>query len=182
MAIACLDISFNVPVLITLTTTSILQGKESTGLSLSSINQDPATVWSADHWFSFTVKWDEWLYVLHAIMFFSVFGTTPEMRQYYRSAFWFISERCGYKRKRVSEVETVSDVAFNSNPGEQAGNPPAGNRRRGSLSFLETTIDTSASRSAGLGEASDLGAATTHYAVEEVTSVEGVENQAAHGA
>ncbi len=43
----------------------------------------------------------------------------PEMRQYYRSAFWFIPERLGYKRRRVSEAETVSDVSFNSNPGQQ---------------------------------------------------------------
>ncbi len=63
-----------------------------------------------------------------ALMFFGVFGTTPEMRQYYRSAVWFIPERLGYKRQCVSEVETVSDVAFNSNPGLQAEYRPAANR------------------------------------------------------
>ncbi len=99
------------------------------GLSLSSIVQMPASVWGTDRWEVFTVKWDEWIYVVHAIVFFGVFGTTPEMRQYYRTAFWFVPERCGYRRRRsqVSEERTVSDVAFNSNPG-QAGNRPAVNR------------------------------------------------------
>ena len=66
------------------------------------------------------IKRDEWLYVLHAIMFFCVFGTTPEMRSYYRSAFWFILERLGYKRRANSEMETISDVVSNFNPAQQA--------------------------------------------------------------
>jgi len=138
MVIACLDTLFNLPVLITIIVTSILQGKDNSlnysyiswknvhdgaggnlpGLSLSSIVQTPASEWSTDPWVVFTTKWDEWIYVVHALMFFSVFGTTPEMRQHYRSAFWFIPEQLGYKRPRASEVETVSDVAFNSNPGQ----------------------------------------------------------------
>ncbi len=139
MVIVCLDTLSNFPVLITIIVTDILEGEDSglnypyiswknvhdgaggtfPGLSLSSIVQTPASEWSADRWDVFVLKWDEWVYVLQAIIFFSVFGTTPEMRQYYRSAFWFIPERLGYKRRRVSEAETVSDVSFNSNPGQQ---------------------------------------------------------------
>ncbi len=74
------------------------------------------------------MKWNKWIYVIHAVMFFGVFGTTPEMRQHYRTAFWFIPERFGYKRPLASKVETVSDVVFNSNPGQQAGDRPAANR------------------------------------------------------
>ncbi len=80
---------------------------------------------------AFTLNADgrnELFYVLHAVIFFSVFGTTPEMRQHYRTVFWFIPERLGYKRPRLSEVETVSDVAFNLNPGQQVGNRPTANR------------------------------------------------------
>ncbi len=148
MVIACLDTLFNLPVAILIFLANITQGKERSlnypyiswknvhdgaggnapGLSLSSILQTPASAWSTSGWDVFGVKWDEWNYVLHAIIFFSVFGTTPEMRQHYRTAFWFIPERCGYKRQRVSEEETVSDVAFNSNPAQQAGNRPAANR------------------------------------------------------
>ncbi len=142
--------------LIAVIVTQILQGKDSSlnnpyiswknvhdgaggnlpGLSLSSILQVPASAWGVDAWGVFTTKWTEWLYVLHAVMFFSVFGTTPEMRQFYRSAVWFIPERCGYKRRRVSEVETISDVAFNSNPGQLTGNPRTGNTEKWVLSTV----------------------------------------------
>ncbi len=148
MVIACLDTLFNLPVFITLIITDILQGKQcalnypyiswknvhndgggnTPGLSLSSVLQVPASEWSTSAWSVLEVKWNEWIYVLHALMFFGVFGTTPEMRQHYRTVFWFIPERLGYKKPRSSEVETVSDVAFNSNPGQQAGNRPIANR------------------------------------------------------
>lgn len=138
MLIACLDTFFNLPVVIAGLVTDGLQGKGDPlnypyvswkyahdgafpGLSLSSIEVTPASAWSADKWEVFTTKWNEWIYVLHAVTFFAVFGTTPEMRRYYRRAAWFIPERCGYKRRQVSEVETLSDVAFNSNTGQQAG-------------------------------------------------------------
>jgi len=207
IAIACLDTIFSLPVLITSTITNILEGKDNTlnyayiswknvhdgaggnlpGLSLSSIVQTPASAWSADPWSVFVVKWDEWIYVVHALIFFSVFGTTPEMRQYYRSAFWFIPARLGYKKPRSSEVETVSDVAFNSNPGQQAGDRPTANRRCGSLSFLETTIDTGTSRSGGIIESGDLESGVTstgagaHRTTESTTAVEGDENQGVAG-
>jgi len=110
----------------------------------------------------FITKWDEWVYVLHAVVFFVVFGTTPEMRQYYWSVLWFIPERCGYKRRRNSEVETLSDVAFNSNPVPGMQNGPTG-RRRGSLSFLETTIETSASRSVGGVDTGDVDVMSSYH-------------------
>ncbi len=150
MIIACLDTLLNVPVLIIIIVKNILQGKDSAlnypyvswknvhdgaggnfpGLSLSSIVQTPASEWSTNKWEVFTSKWDEWLYVLHAIIFFGVFGTTPEMRQHYRAAFWFIPERLGYKRRHISGVETLPDVVFGSNPGQQTegANHPAANR------------------------------------------------------
>lgn len=149
MVIACLDTAFNLPVLLVIVVTSIARGKEdglnypyiswknvhdeegglAPGLSLSSIPQDPASVWSTDNWLVFGLKWDEWVYVLHAVMFFGVFGTTPEMRSYYRAAFWFIPRRLGYKRPRVaSEEDTVSDVAFTSNPDQQVKGRTAANR------------------------------------------------------
>ncbi len=148
MIIACLDTLFNLPVLIVILVTTISQGKDSAlnypyiswknvhdgagglfpGTSLSSIIRTPSSEWSTDGWDIFSVKWDEWNYVLHAIVFFSVFGTTPEMRQYYQSAVWFVPTRLGYNTRRVSEAETVSDVAFNSNPAQQVGIRPAANR------------------------------------------------------
>jgi len=172
MVIACLDTICLLPVDITIIVMSILEGKENSlnypyvswknvhdgeggnapNISLSSIEQVPANEWSTFKWDVFIVKWNEWLYVLHAVMFFCVFGTTPEMRRLYRSVFWFIPERLGYKKRHVvSEVETVSDVEFNSNPGQQLGDRPAAGKRRDSLSF-RTTIDTSTTYSKGMIE------------------------------
>ncbi len=148
MVIACLDTAFNVPMLIINFISDILRRRESPlnhpykswenvhddegglepGLSLSSIVQTPARAWSTTTWNVFALKWDEWVYVLHAIIFFSVFGTTPEMRQYYRSAFWFIPKRCGYKIRSSPKVETLPDIAFNPNPGQQVVNQPTVNR------------------------------------------------------
>ncbi len=139
MVIACLDTILTLPMVIIAIITSILQGKDNSlnypyiswknvhdgeggnapGLSLSSIEQTPASEWSTDALGVFWVKWDEWFYVLQALMFFGIFGTTPEMRQHYQSVIWFVPERLGYKRRHISEVETVSDIAFNSNPGQQ---------------------------------------------------------------
>jgi len=140
MVIACLDTMFNLPVLIAEIVISGVEGEGSSlnhpyiswknvhdgaggllpGTSFSSIVTTSASAWSTDGmWSVFLVKWNEWLYVLHAIIFFSVFGTTPEMRQYYLSALWFVPERFGFKRRGVSEVETMSDIVFNSNPGQQ---------------------------------------------------------------
>jgi len=199
MAIALLDTIFNLPVLIIILVTSIAAGKYSPlnspyvswknvhdgaggllpGASLSTILQTTASSWSTNGWTVFNIKWDEWIYVLHAIIFFAVFGTTPEMRQYYRSALWFVPERCGYKQRRVSEEQTVSEVMFNSNPGQRTESSSA--RRRGSLSFLESTVGTSETRSACSTKATDvnLGVTISHHCVETRIAFETEESRLA---
>ncbi|KLO09460.1 fungal pheromone STE3G-protein-coupled receptor [Schizopora paradoxa] len=144
MIIACVDTIFNLPLLLAIVIVEILQGPENSlnypyiswknvhdglggndpGLSLSSIIQTPASIWGSDSWTIFTVKWNEWVYVLHAIIFFCVFGTTPEMLSYFRTAFWFIPKRFGYGgRNDISTVEsTTSDVAFRSDSNPRADN------------------------------------------------------------
>ncbi len=145
MVIACLDTVFILPGDITLLVINTTQGKDNLmnypyicwknvhdgvgdiapGLLLSSISQSPASEWSGED--LFITKWNEWIYVLGAVVFFGFFGTTPEMRQHCRSAFWFIPERWGYNRKHT-EVETASDVVFNSNPGLYVGIWPTANK------------------------------------------------------
>jgi len=206
MVVACLDTLFNLPVSITIIITEILEGKgnalnnpyiswknvhdgeggNAPGLSLSSILQIPASEWSSGgRWSVLAVKWDEWIYVLHAITFFLVFGTTPEMRRYYRTAFWFIPERLGYKRWRVSEVETLSDVMFNSNPVQQTETHLTENSSRGTSSFPETDVDKSVTHSKEMVEGNDLEsgmtAGGTHFVIETVIFVEGDENRGAVG-
>jgi len=202
MIVACLDTILNLPLIVISIVTGILQGKDTTlnqpyiswknvhdngggnlpGLSLSSILQKPASVWSTDSWTVFIVKWNEWFCVLHAVIFFSLFGTTPEMRRYYRTAFWFIPERFGYKGRRGSEVQTVSDIAFDSDPGQQTGSRFTAKSRRGSLSFLEAAIDKGATHSRVTPEGNNLESGMTTaaapYVIETVAFVEGDEYHA----
>ena len=136
MMVACLDTLFNVPVLVTIVVTQISKGSDSSlnypyiswknvhegvggqlpGYSLSSILQTPASLWSMDKWDVFNVKWDEWVYVLHAVIFFGVFGTTPEMQHFYQSVLFFIPKRCGYKKHCVPKQSSgaISEIAFDS--------------------------------------------------------------------
>jgi len=183
MLIACLDTFFNLPLLIVIVVTNITAGSQTAenysyknwrnvhdgaggtapGLSFSSIITVPASEWTnTGGWPIFEVKWSEWIYVLHALAFFSVFGTTPEMQRYYVSALWFIPERCGYRRQRVSEVQSISDVAFNSNPGVRGGRSIR-DSRRSDLYNVESGIATANStRSEGIAEGDDTGSATYH--------------------
>ncbi|KLO06012.1 STE3-domain-containing protein [Schizopora paradoxa] len=158
MAIALLDTIFNLPVLIIILVASIASGKNSPLNSpyLSTILQTSASSWSTSGWTVFDVKWDEWLYVLHAVIFFSVFGTTPEVRHYYRLALWFVPERFGYKQHRASVEETVSDLVFEPSATQRVGRLSSEVRRRGTLSSLETTLSVSSTPpSAGKSSISD---------------------------
>ncbi|KLO07062.1 hypothetical protein SCHPADRAFT_665907 [Schizopora paradoxa] len=167
--IACLDTLFNAPVLLINVITTIVQGQEDSynfpyiswknvhdgaggnfpGTTLSTIFLRPASEWSTNKWVVYTVKWDEWLYVVHAIIFFAAFGTTPDMRQRYLSVLWFVPERLGYKRRQVSQTETVSDLAFNSNPNPRAAPDPTGNKHSSPshLNTINTIMTTGATRS-----------------------------------
>lgn len=141
MIITCLDTFLNLPLLIMNLAVTILEKKPTntnsilnmayitgenlhhgasgnvTGISISSIVQIPASAWTTSGLYVLDVKWAEWTSVLYAVVFFGVFGTTPEMRVLYRSAFWFIPMRFGYKRRHITDIETVSDMSFNSNLG-----------------------------------------------------------------
>ncbi|KLO11589.1 fungal pheromone STE3G-protein-coupled receptor [Schizopora paradoxa] len=135
MVMACLNTMLNLPATVFIILSNVVAGQDSglnqpfiswknvhdqaPGLSLSSIVQTPASEWSEDTQALILVKWNEWFFVVAAVVFFAVFGTFPEMRRYYHSALWYIPERLGHKRRRTSELEATSDIAFNSNPNKQ---------------------------------------------------------------
>jgi len=197
MVIACLDTLYNLPVIIIFIATSILRGKVHSpnhlswknahdrkggsmpGLSLSSIPKIPARVWGSTGWYEFDVKWIEWIYVLHAVVFFGVFGTTPKMMEYYRSALWFIPERFGYKRRR--EIETISDVEFNSSPIGGASDRPVCERRHDSPPLLEVTIDSGANLSDSIAEAGVFSAGCSLCAAESMIYVKAEEIRTTSG-
>jgi len=102
MVIVCLDTAFNLPVLIVALIQDITSGKAndenlpykswsnvhhgaggtySPEQGLGTILEESATSWSTNKWSTLSVKWDEWIFVAYAIVFFAVFGTTREMKK-----------------------------------------------------------------------------------------------------
>lgn len=104
MLITCLDTISNFPVMLGGLLQDALVGSSGTanhpfvswsnvhdgeagtlpGDSLSTILQTPASVWSTDKWTVLYLKWNEWIYVVQAVIFFAVVGTTPELGRFVR--------------------------------------------------------------------------------------------------
>jgi len=101
MIIVCLDTAVNLPFLLVALVQDIASGKSNSAnasykswenvhhglggnippeLGLGTILQVPAANWSMDKWSVLSVKWDEWIFVFYAVVFFAVFGTTSEMK------------------------------------------------------------------------------------------------------
>lgn len=128
MAIAFLTLLLDLPVLMLVVTTRLLAGHGSDlnnpyrswsfvrDGSLSEIFQTTAEEWGCDKWLVFTVKWNEWVYVLHAIVFFSIFGTTLEARRQYRTAVSSVLDVILLRKKRIAPRTSV--ITFNSNPSQ----------------------------------------------------------------
>ncbi len=127
MTITCLTLLLDLPALIVLVATKLIEGQESDinhsyrswafihDGSLSKILQTTAHEWGGDKWQVFNVKWNEWMYVLHAMVFFSIFGTTPESLRRYRSAISCVLESIGLKKK-TQATAGASEIMFSSNP------------------------------------------------------------------
>ncbi len=144
MVVACLDTLFNLPVLITAVVTSILAGQVSLlnhpyiswqnvhdgaeGSSLGTILATPASVWGSDKWSMFNVKWDEWVYVLHAVIFFSVFVQLPKCdnttNPHFGSYLNVVDTKgSGFPRWRRSRTSRSTQTRVN-----KRGNGPTANR------------------------------------------------------
>ncbi|KLO14128.1 fungal pheromone STE3G-protein-coupled receptor [Schizopora paradoxa] len=127
MVVTCLNLLFDLPVLVIIVVTHAVQGHTETMNfpfyswefihdTLNMIVETDASMWGAPGrgWQVFENKWNEWIYVLQAIVFFCVFGTTPEARRRYRCALSWVLEKTRLKKKAPSKEE--SDMVFNSNP------------------------------------------------------------------
>lgn len=75
----------------------------------------PKSVWvSSGFWGIFNVKWGECINPLFALIFFLLFGTTPQARARYSHVLWFIAKAFWYNspvKPETSDVVFVS-VAF----------------------------------------------------------------------
>lgn len=65
----------------------------------------PKSVWATLKWSIFSVYWDEWFNPFYALVFFALFGLTPEAREWYYKAFRCVSRPFGVQRE-----ESVKDL------------------------------------------------------------------------
>lgn len=77
--------------------------------------------WSATAWSEFTVRWDEWINVLFAVIFFLLFGLTEEARSTYRQVLQAVFGLFG--RRTFSSRKSSHDVigSFKANSGTLSG-------------------------------------------------------------
>lgn len=86
------------------------------GATLGTILQEPASEWSAFPTQVFVIKWNVWLYVAHALVFFTVFGTTPAMKEWYAQVFYYIPRKLGCARSPLKDTHERSTINFAPNP------------------------------------------------------------------
>lgn len=79
-------------------------------------NLEPKSLWSTSKWTVFIVHWDEWLYPFFALVFFTLFGLTPEARKGYRRLFRVLCRPFRAKQEAIAE-EVFSDIVFKSGKG-----------------------------------------------------------------
>ncbi|KLO11429.1 STE3-domain-containing protein [Schizopora paradoxa] len=134
MLITCLDTISNFPVMLGgllqdalvgssgaanqpyVSWTNVHDGEGGTlpGTSLSTIQQTPASVWSTDKWTVLYLKWNEWIYVVQAIIFFAVVGTTPELGCFVRKMLCLSPKRPSADSSVEGGRRTMSTVVFRS--------------------------------------------------------------------
>ncbi len=176
------------------------EGGNAPGLSLSSIVQTPASEWSTAAWGVFWVKWYEWFlrppgaHVLRRLRDNSrnaTIITDPRFGSYQSglgtkdsvSLKWrrYRTSRSTRMQARTREIDLLPIGELDVACRHKWRLNDAIARRRGSLSFLETTVDTSASRSEapGMVESNDLESEVTaagiqvHHTARAVTFVDG---------
>lgn len=133
----CLDTVFNLPFLLAATIQDIVSGEANSAnrpykswndvhhgavgtlppeVDLTTIVQVPAWYWSARSWSTLSVKWNEWIFVVSAIIFFGVFGTTREMKKLAQDCFQTAWRRLGRKGevRRGPDVFQLKDMSFSS--------------------------------------------------------------------
>lgn len=112
MVLGCLDIILILPINIIAIVGDAKQGPLSfwAGWStvhtgFSEIPAESTEEWMSAFWDDFFVRYNEWINVALAVIFFMLFGLTGEARGKYKSVFWTVAGLVGLKPK--GEVEAT---------------------------------------------------------------------------
>lgn len=74
------------------------------------------SVWSTDRMSALSVYWDEWINPFYALVFFALFGLTPDAREGYRRFFRYLRRPFGVTQGDNTE-EGFPDVVFQNGRG-----------------------------------------------------------------
>lgn len=120
-ALGCFDAFITLPI----STTSLVANIELTGPPFPFYpgwtlvhsewepNSIPKTAWSTSKWNELSVYWDDWINPFFALVFFALFGLTPEARKGYRKFFRFLGRLFGSKQWESTE-KGLPDAVFKS--------------------------------------------------------------------
>lgn len=124
LALGCLDAIITLPITITNMIASIAEIGQLLDFypGWSFLHSDwepllyPKSTWSMGKWLMFTVHWDEWINLFFALVFFCIFGLTPEARKGYRAFFLFLRGPFSARQEDSTE-EGLPDVVFKTGRG-----------------------------------------------------------------
>jgi len=130
------------------------------GDSLSTILQTPASEWSMNKWTVLNTKWNEWIYVVQAIIFFAVVGTTPEMGRVVRRMLCLSSKRSSESDSRSDEEgggKIMSTVIFRVQTPAQIMSLGAFSRPNTDSLTSSDSVDTPSSEGGSVVKVEELG-------------------------
>lgn len=120
LALGCFDMIITLPIqLVALVTSALnqLPFQFYNGWSYLHSDWEPALFskesWSMEKLTIFLVHWDEWLYPFFALVFFALFGLSPEAKEGYRRFFRSLGGPLGSKQAASTDVVS-SAVIFKS--------------------------------------------------------------------
>lgn len=115
MALGCFDIMITLPFAIANMVNNYLEGHESLifypGWSYVHTDWQPVLIpkseWSSDSYLAFSIRWNETINVVLAVIFFVLFGVTRSSRENYKQIFWAAARIFGFKSRANGQASNI---------------------------------------------------------------------------
>ena len=88
------------------------RGWSDTHFDFGRVQHIPAIIWRANERTVIANELNRWLSPVCAFIFFINFGVASEARRHYRTAFWFVAGRLGFKPQARSEKAGMQTVGY----------------------------------------------------------------------